>query len=140
MLILYLTFKLLLYFNKLIIEFLYDFFLVNTDCPIVSFIRKTNPNFAATSSELSSESVAKRKLNEDEPSRPSKHVKSNDIYIEPELEPVENTPHYSFIVDLKINAEKMAKAELCGMHLAEKMKEQGADIIIRECKAQAMKS
>ncbi len=52
--------------------------------------------------------------------------------------PVENTPHYSFIVDLKIKSTKMATAELCGLHLAEKLKEMGADSVIRECKAQVL--
>lgn len=119
--------------------------LVNTDCPVVSFIRQSNPNFAKTSSDAASvtDESSKRKLKTDaaDANRPSKHIKS-DAEEEEELaviEPVENAPHYSFIVDLKINNEKMAKAELCGLHLAEKMKEQGADIIIRECKAQAMK-
>lgn len=56
------------------------------------------------------------------------------------LEPVENSPHYSFIMDLKVSNTKMAKAELCGLHLAEKMKEMGADMIIRECKAQTLKA
>lgn len=130
-------------------EIKFDSSLVNTDCPVVSYIRKTNPNFAHTSSDALTSETSKRKLkadNEIDANRPNKHIKS-DAEDEKEekavaavsVEPVENSPHYSFIVDLKINNEKMVKAELCGMHLAEKMIEQGADIIIRECKAQAMK-
>jgi len=61
-------------------------------------------------------------------------------FIKNEESAVENNPHYSFIMDLKIENNKMEKAELCGLHLAEKLKEQGADVIIRECKAQAIKS
>lgn len=118
--------------------------LVNTDCPVVTFIRQSNPNFAKTSKDSASvtDESSKRKLKTDDvdANRPSKHIKSDaEEEAEAVIEPVENAPHYSFIVDLKINNEKMAKAELCGMHLAEKMKEQGADIIIRECKALAMK-
>jgi hypothetical protein len=44
--------------------------------------------------------------------------------------------HYSFILDLNISQNKMMKAELCGLHLAEKLKEKGADILIKEIKAQ----
>merc|ERR1712127_664412 len=35
--------------------------------------------------------------------------------------------HYSFIVDMNIAEEKLIKAELCGLHLAERLKELGAD-------------
>ena len=51
----------------------------------------------------------------------------------------EETPvplkHYSFITDLKISDNKLIKAELCGLHLAQKLKEKGADVLINQCKA-----
>ncbi len=72
-----------------------------------------------------------------------KQIKSTDPNLEIRSNrvsslPVEDTPHYSFIMDLKISSTKMATAELCGLHLAEKLKEMGADVIIRECKAQVL--
>ena len=43
--------------------------------------------------------------------------------------------YYSFIADLNISENKLIKAELCGLHLAQKLKEKGADVLINECKA-----
>ena len=43
--------------------------------------------------------------------------------------------YYSFIADLNISENKLIKAELCGLHLAQKLKEKGADILINQCKA-----
>jgi hypothetical protein len=43
--------------------------------------------------------------------------------------------YYSFIIDVNIDENKMIKAELCGLHLAERLKEQGADLLINEVKA-----
>jgi porphobilinogen deaminase len=51
-----------------------------------------------------------------------------------------NMKHFSFIVDLNIEQNKMIKAELCGLHLAQKLKDKGADVIIRECKDQVNKT
>ena len=51
-----------------------------------------------------------------------------------------NMKHFSFIVDLNIEQNKMIKAELCGLHLAQKLKDKGADVIIRECKDQVLKT
>jgi hypothetical protein len=48
--------------------------------------------------------------------------------------------HYSFITDVNISANKMIRAELCGLHLAEKLKERGADLLINEVKAIVHKS
>ena len=48
------------------------------------------------------------------------------------------TPHlkqYSFIVDLNIDEHKLVKAELCGFHLATKLKENGAEALIIDAKA-----
>lgn len=90
----------------------------------------------------------KHKLDEteDEPDE-FKKVKSND-----ELETTTNNndetakeeeksiKHFSFIVDLNIEQSKMIKAELCGLHLAQKLKDKGADVLIRECKEQVLRS
>jgi len=83
------------------------------------------------------------KAEEEETGNRHKHIKSTDSNSEIRSNrvsslPVEDTPHYSFIMDLKISSTKMATAELCGLHLAEKLKEMGADVIIRECKAQVL--
>ena len=48
--------------------------------------------------------------------------------------------HYSFICDLKIDECKLIKSELCGLHLAERLKEKGADVLINEIKSQINKS
>lgn len=90
----------------------------------------------------------KHKLDETEDERDEfKKVKSND-----ELETTTNNndetakeeeksiKHFSFIVDLNIEQSKMIKAELCGLHLAQKLKDKGADVLIRECKEQVLRS
>jgi len=50
------------------------------------------------------------------------------------IEPI--IKQFSFIVDLNFDQNKMIKAELCGLHLAQRLKDKGADVIIRECKEQ----
>jgi len=90
----------------------------------------------------------KHKLDETEDETDEfKKVKSND-----ELETTSNNndetakeeeksiKHFSFIVDLNIEQSKMIKAELCGLHLAQKLKDKGADVLIRECKEQVLRS
>lgn len=129
-------------------EIKFDSSLAECDCPIISMMRKNNQlNFPQSknqstaepsTSNQNSEHLNKRKLTEEDESNNQKHIKSEESVIV--QEPVENMPHYSFIMDLKIDNAKLATAELCGMHLAEKMKEQGADVIIRECKAQVLNS
>lgn len=116
-----------------------------SDCPVVSLIKKNNPNFQAAglTSAGDESSNEKRKLEKGEAdlnTKEAKYVKGSEQSAKTAAPPVENMPHFSFIMDLKINYNKMSKAELCGLHLAEKLKEQGADIIIKECKAQVMKS
>ena len=70
---------------------------MNTDCPVVSFIRKSNPNFAQTSSNsTAADESSKRKLkpedNDVDANRSSKHIKS-DVEEEEEVEEeVEETP------------------------------------------------
>jgi hydroxymethylbilane synthase len=129
-------------------EIKFDTNLDSCDCPIVSIMRKNNiklpSNETVAIKQVNSNSkLEKRKLEDDENSESSNKQIKSDSKLEighqhRSVEPVENMPHYSFIMDLKISNNKMATAELCGMHLAEKMKEMGADIIIRECKAQVM--
>jgi len=127
-------------------EINFDSSLVECDCPIISIMRKNNQlNFPeknktiepSTSNE-NLQQLNKRKLLEENEINKKKHIKAETSVIV--QEPVENMPHFSFIMDLKIDNTKLAKAELCGMHLAEKLKEQGADVIIRECKAQVLNS
>jgi hydroxymethylbilane synthase len=48
--------------------------------------------------------------------------------------------HFSFIVDLNIDENKLRKAELCGLHLAQKLIDKGADVLIKEVKMQVLKS
>lgn len=111
------------------------------DCPVVSIIKKNNPKFQFQTTSDETSLLEKRKLEEETEDLNTKGAKYSKNHENSEKEePVENTPHFSFIMDLKINKNKLTKAELCGLHLAEKMKEQGADIIIRECKAQVLKS
>lgn len=86
------------------------------------------------------------KKNQDDKSKNVKKVKR--VEKEVESKPEENKPQsahpllksYSFIVDMNIRECRMIKAELCGLHLAEKLKERGADVLISEIKAQIHKS
>ncbi|CAF0740589.1 unnamed protein product [Brachionus calyciflorus] len=57
---------------------------------------------------------------------------------EPEIKQL--VKHYCYITDLSIDENKMLKAELCGLHLAQKLKEKGADILIEEIKIQVHSS
>jgi hypothetical protein len=65
---------------------------------------------------------------------PSKRVKQSDD------KKVVTQNFYSFIIDVNIDENKMIKAELCGLHLAEKLIEMGADLLIAEVKAIVHKS
>jgi len=107
-----------------------------SDCPVLSMMKKKSVKSQDLNEKEQDPSNGKRKLSDDE----SDEKNSTKKFIKNEESAVENNPHYSFIMDLKIENNKMEKAELCGLHLAEKLKEQGADVIIRECKAQAIKS
>lgn len=86
------------------------------------------------------------KKDEDDKSKNIKKVKR--VEKEVESKPEDNKPQsahsllksYSFIVDMNIRECRMIKAELCGLHLAEKLKERGADVLISEIKAQIHKS
>lgn len=103
-----------------------------SDCPVLSIMKKNSNSLKTNEQDISN---GKRKLlNEDEANQEINKKKKN------ESNNVENMPHFSFIMDLKIDNQKMEKAELCGLHLAEKLKELGADVIIRECKAQVLKT
>lgn len=143
-------------------EIKFDSILGSIDCPVVSLIRSNNLNKKNEMNEdfLKTSPVNKRKLEEDESNVQIKYsknkenseidskesetgvqIKNDEIketVSDSEIK-LDNFPHFSFIMDLKISTNKMAKAELCGLHLAEILKEQGADIIIRECKMQATK-
>ena len=120
-------------------EIKFDGSLVASDWPIASFMRHAELiNFNNTDMENNlSEFTKKRKL--DEETNENKTMKQLKTNVESEKTVnLDEVMQFSFIVDLKISETKMAKAELCGMHLAEKLKEQGADVIIRECKAQTL--
>lgn len=134
-------------------EIKFDSSLASCDCPIVSLMRKNNSNLPSSEPiDLPKESTSSDSLPNNKQEK-RKHEEVDETFKEENrnklsksedslaiLEPVENSPHYSFIMDLKVSNTKMAKAELCGLHLAEKMKEMGADMIIRECKAQTLKA
>lgn len=90
----------------------------------------------------------KRKLDEEESDdtqeeleskqKKVKNINENDE-IESKTTECAKSKSYSFIVDLNIREFRMAKAELCGLHLAEKLKSMGADELIKEIKAQIHK-
>ena len=120
-------------------EIKFDSSLVASDCPIASFMRHAELiNFNSTDIDNHlSDFNKKRKLDEEtNENKTMKHLKTNAE--QEQGVNMDEVMQFSFIVDLKISETKMAKAELCGMHLAEKLKEQGADVIIRECKAQTL--
>lgn len=98
-------------------------------CPVVNL---TPSSIIAHSSSSSS---AKRKLDEldDDENQSAKKNKS-------EKNPAQARKSYSFILDLNIKECRMIKAELCGLHLAEKLKDKGADVLINEIKAQIHKT
>jgi hypothetical protein len=139
-------------FDKFEIKF--ESSLVPCDCPIVSLLRQNE--LTNLTNENDESKFVKRKLNDlDEATKKDDENKDNDENenenIHKKMKRIDsdhsvteeilvNAPHFSFIIDLKVDSTKLSKAELCGLHLANKMKEQGADVIIRECKAQILKS
>ena len=93
-------------------------------------------------------SSSKRKLEDDEEEKqdgeeeigtPKKSMKVAAIKDEVGSEDHRNKA-YSFIIDLNIQENRLIKAELCGLHLAERLKDKGADVLINEIKAQIHKS
>jgi hydroxymethylbilane synthase len=100
--------------------------------PNTSFANNLKRTFSANDDPKSDSSLVNKKINKDA-------SEENDQLANDEDEEV-NITSYSYIVDLKIDRIKMSKAELCGLHLAEKLKEKGADVLISEMKAQLHKS
>jgi hydroxymethylbilane synthase len=116
--------------------------LLDECCPVIS-IMKNNQISTLESHNNINKTNFKRTLSTDEDEKNSdesqikrsklnQHQK-NAIKIENEFR------EYSFIVDLNIDENKMIKAELCGLHLAERLKEKGADILINEIKNKIQK-
>ena len=101
----------------------------------------------------SSNSSSKRKLEDDKEEKeenkletPKKTLRVNEKKEEKEDVTGDFSHHhhqkkaYSFIIDFNIKEDRMIKAELCGLHLAEKLKDKGADVLINEIKAQIHKT
>lgn len=134
------------------------------NCPVVNMSASCLISNANQENSINTTSSSKRKLDDDEDEEKeekdvetkkeeddkSKNVKKvKRVEKEVESKPEENKPltsahpllkSYSFIVDMNIRECRMIKAELCGLHLAEKLKERGADVLISEIKAQIHKS
>lgn len=96
--------------------------------PTTSFVNNLKRTLSANDDPKSDSLKANKKLSKEDSQED--HQSNND------RNECVNITSYSFIVDLKIDKIKMSKAELCGLHLAEKLKERGADILINEIKAQ----
>lgn len=115
-------------------------------CPVLGVINKSNENSLeptenkSTNGQKRSLSVSNDDDDESSSNTSSKKLKSSkvDNQTQSELPSDDNNyinNHYSFIMDLKINQNKMMIAELCGLHLAEKLKERGAADLVEEVKA-----
>jgi porphobilinogen deaminase len=86
--------------------------LMEFECPIISI--------------MNDEILSKKNEN--------KNCEASDLEKLDTERPILKTKNFSYIVDLNIAQNKMLKAELCGFHLAQKLKDKGADLIIKECK------
>lgn len=115
-----------------------------TSCPVLTIL---NENEKQNETDLNSS--LKRSFSESEEEEcdesESKRLKKEHKNLEEKVEEVKQDlkfylKHYSFIADLNIEENKMIKAELCGLHLAQKLKEKGADILINEIKAKVLNS
>lgn len=120
--------------------------LLDECCPIISIMKNNLISDLETHNQTNkNKNEFKRALSKDEnePNPNEMKIKrsklesikdqNNEIKIECELK------QYSFIVDLNIDENKLIKAELCGLHLAERLKEKGADILINEIKNKVQK-
>ena len=101
----------------------------NVNCPLLTCLASTNEinedekNETSGNTKIAPSSGLKRKNEGNEEFISAKRRNSSH-----------SRKHYSFIVDVNVDENKMIKAELCGLHLAEKLKELGADILINEAK------
>lgn len=108
----------------------------NLDCPVLSTRRSSVPENVRSETTGGKRSVEETEIEEE-------NVESMTKKQRPEVTKSESATqvslkekrHFSFIVDLNIDENKMSKAELCGLHLAERLKEKGADLLIEEVKA-----
>ena len=114
-------------------------------CPVVNMSLPKSQKPEETTNNSSS---SKRKLEDDEEEKrdgeeeigtPKKSMKVAAIKDEVGSGDHRNKA-YSFIIDLNIQENRLIKAELCGLHLAERLKDKGADVLINEIKAQIHKS
>ena len=117
------------------------------DCPIVSIMNDAEKkafNLSESDQPTTSLKHKRDEISDDEEDlEESKKNKTESNMCGPSLSSADlnlNMKHFSFIVDLNIEQNKMIKAELCGLHLAQKLKDKGADVIIRECKDQVLKA
>lgn len=113
---------------------------LNTCCPLLTILNEQEKSTEA--SDYEEKPNLKRTLSKDEEetedtsekTSPPKRLKVQNTVLNEEVK------HYSFITDLNFDENKMIKAELCGLHLAQKLKERGADILINEIKIQVHQS
>lgn len=114
-------------------------------CPVLTIIKQNeielNSNKSSLKRSLSTNDDSDEETNESKPKK-SKLSKNESQPSEETGKQSKNEPFrcYSFIVDLKIDENKLMKAELCGLHLAERLKEKGADVLITEIKKKVHKN
>lgn len=124
-------------------EINFDASLDNLDCPILN---QLNVDLSASNAEARVDEHGFRGVPPDEYNKSLKRVLDGDHEADDDEDRKrvklnnEKLRHYSFITDMNISANKMIRAELCGLHLAEKLKERGADVLINEVKAIVHKS
>ncbi len=104
-----------------------------TDCPMIETIQDVLSDEQVENEEQATKS-SKHKLDSDSENDLEKKIKNETS----EVTYSSSLKCFSFIVDVNIDQNKMIKAELCGLHLAQKLKDKGADIIIKECKEQIL--
>lgn len=104
----------------------------NLDCPVLSTRRSSVPEDVKNETTGGKRSVDETEENnvESMTKKQRQELAKSDSQVS-----LKDKRHFSFIVDLNIDENKMSKAELCGLHLAERLKEKGADLLIEEVKA-----
>ena len=115
----------------------------DTNCPILSLM---NERFRLSGPNKTEEyipkkrKIGKRSLSYDSNLESVKKEKNIGTQTDLAVTKFEDKKHFCYLIDMNIDENKLMKSELCGLHLAEKLKEQGADVLISEVKAQVLNS
>ncbi|RNA43739.1 hydroxymethylbilane synthase [Brachionus plicatilis] len=97
------------------------------DCPLLTIMNEQSDLNKTKSVESPKRNLEDSQDNDHSPKR-AKLDQNEEKSLEPSVK------HFCFLTDLNIDENKMLKAELCGLHLAQKLKDKGADLLINEIK------